>query len=76
MSADHALLRNPAYHPDKEPEGYMDALRLKEPETLEFDPTEFRTEANWKAVVRHQSPGDLKGYAALVWGRMSGMEQR
>ncbi len=37
----------PIYHPDKEPKGYMEALRLKEPETIPFDPMQFRTEADW-----------------------------
>jgi hypothetical protein len=37
----------PVYHPDREPKGYMDALRQKEPEAVPFDPTQFRTEADW-----------------------------
>jgi hypothetical protein len=37
----------PIYHPDKEPKGYMDALRQKDPEFLTFDPGQFRTDADW-----------------------------
>lgn len=37
----------PVYHLDKEPKGYMDALRQKEPEYVTFDPNQFRTEADW-----------------------------
>ncbi len=37
----------PVYHPDKEPKGYMERLRQKEPETVAFDPAQFRTEADW-----------------------------
>lgn len=36
----------PVYHPDKEPNGYMDALRQKEPELVPF-PKLFLTEADW-----------------------------
>jgi hypothetical protein len=37
----------PVYHPDKEPKGYMDALRRKEPETVSFDPAHLQAEADW-----------------------------
>jgi cytochrome c553 len=37
----------PVYHPSKEPKGYLDALRQKEPESVPFDPTQFRTAADW-----------------------------
>jgi hypothetical protein len=37
----------PVYHPDKEPKGYMDALRLKAPGSVAFDAKQFRTEADW-----------------------------
>jgi hypothetical protein len=35
------------YHPDREPKGYLDSLRQKEPETVTFDPKQFRTDADW-----------------------------
>jgi hypothetical protein len=37
----------PVYHPDKEPKGYLEALRQKEPETVAFDPNQLRTESDW-----------------------------
>jgi hypothetical protein len=37
----------PVYHPDWEPPGYMAALREKDSKPEEFDPTRFRTDADW-----------------------------
>lgn len=36
----------PIYRPDREPAGYLDSLRAREPETL-FDAARLRTEADW-----------------------------
>jgi hypothetical protein len=36
----------PVYHPDKEPQGYLETLRRMEPEVV-FDPSRLRTEADW-----------------------------
>src|SRR4051794_21950956 len=36
----------PIYHPDKEPQGYLDWLQHQEPEII-FDPSKLRTEADW-----------------------------
>jgi hypothetical protein len=35
----------PVYHPDKEPKGYMDALRQKEPESVWKGPPGTKTQA-------------------------------
>jgi hypothetical protein len=37
----------PVYHPSKEPKAYMEGLQQKDRETVVFDPTQFRTEADW-----------------------------
>jgi cytochrome c553 len=37
----------PVYHPDKEPKGYMDALRQREPETVTFDVKQLKTDDDW-----------------------------
>jgi hypothetical protein len=36
----------PIYHPDREPAGYVDELRRKEPERV-FDATKLKTEEDW-----------------------------
>ena len=36
----------PVYHPDHQPEGYLDSLRSREPEVA-FDPAEYHTEEEW-----------------------------
>jgi hypothetical protein len=42
----------PAYVPDKEPAGYLDALKAREPEEITFDFDSFKTEAEWIAAGR------------------------
>ena len=36
----------PIYHPEKEPAGYFESLREREPEIV-FDPSKLKTEADW-----------------------------
>jgi hypothetical protein len=37
----------PVYHPSEEPPGYFERLKTVEPELTPFDPSKFKTEADW-----------------------------
>lgn len=52
----------PVYHPDREPDGYMDRLRAAEPEIV-FDAAAIRTDADWIAAGRlvFETPIDVNG---------------
>lgn len=46
MSERYIFKTYPVYHPDKEPEGYMEWLAKQEPEFV-FDASKLKTEADW-----------------------------
>lgn len=52
----------PIYHPSREPAGYLDTLRMLEPERI-FDQGTFKTDADWIAAGRDvfEMPLDYNG---------------
>ena len=58
----------PVYHPDHQPEGYLEWLRSQEPE-IAFDPGELDTEEEWTAAgeVVFDAPTSYNGLGRLEW---------
>lgn len=58
----------PVYHPDHQPEGYLEWLRSREPE-IAFDPAELHTEEEWTAAgeLVFEAPLVYNGLARLEW---------
>ena len=44
----------PVYHPDREPRGYLEWLKRREP-VVAFDPSKLRTDADWIGRTKRRS---------------------